>query len=228
MRFSKTLFTACITLLGCSFFFIAWGQEKSAPAGVPTDGSKDAYLGISAEQIEQMKKGEIVVLSAPSDYLGLRLITAAMILDKNIDEVWALLTQPWRQEEYIPGLHSSALVEDWENGCLVDFKARVLVLIFDYRVRHTFEKDSYYSHWELDPDYNNNMKTASGFLRFYWIDKNHTLVRYGTLVEPRFFVPPELNEFLTRQSLPDALGSVKKWVDSGGTYRKRNYKSEEK
>jgi hypothetical protein len=97
----------------------------------------------------------------------------------------------------------------------------------NYRIRHTNEKPEYYVHWQLDPDYDNNVKTASGYFRFYWMDGNHTLVRYGTLVESKFLIPPNLQQILTRAALPDALGSVKKWVDSKGEYRKRGYQPQE-
>jgi hypothetical protein len=202
----------------------AIGQEKkSPPPGAPTDRDPQAYLGFTDEQIERLKSGELVILNQPQDLTGRKLVVAAMILDQDIETVWDLITQPWRQDEYIPGLHHSELVEKWDGGNRVDFQVRVMTASVDYRIIHTHDKSQYYSHWKLDPEFKNDMRSASGFYRFYWIDENHTLARYGTLVETKLLLPPKVQVFLTKQNLPAALGAVKKWVDSKGTYVKKGY-----
>jgi len=221
------LFWLMTAILTYSTHYAISQEKTSPPPGAPTDQDPKAYHGLTPEQIEKLKSGEVVILNAPGDLMGRKLVVAAMILNQNIDTVWDLMMQTWRQEEFLPGCHSSKLVEEYEGGDLVDFQVRVLTVKIDYRIRHTKEKDKYYFHWKLDPEYDNDMKEVTGFYRYYWIDENNTLARYGTSVETKILIPPKFQVFMTKQSLPDALGAMKKWVDSGGTYKKDKYEHEE-
>ena len=82
--------------------------------------------------------------------------------------------------------------------------------------------------WTLAPGYKNDMKRLEGFWQYYYVDDQHTLARYGTLTETGFGVPVKVQEFLARRDIPESLGRVKKWVDSGGTFRKPGYQPREK
>lgn len=199
-------------------------KKKSPPPGAPTDQDPDAYKGLGGDEIARIRNNEVVILNAPENFSGKKLIVSAMIFNRDLDTVWDLLIQPWRQDEYISTLHSAELIEEWEGGNLVEFHVRFMSAKIDYRIRHTFDKSKYHSRWKLDPAFKNDMKEASGFYRFCWIDENHTLVRYGTLVETKIFIPPKVQVLLTKQQLPASLESVKKWVDSEGTYRKKKFK----
>ncbi len=228
----KTCIAAIIVAVLAAFSvylpFNGLGQEKkSPPPDAPTDRDPKAYHGINPEQIEKLEKGEVVILKAPEDLMGRELLVAAMIFNQDIDTVWDLMMQTWRQEEFLPGCHGSKLVRKWEGGDLVDFQVRILGVKIDYRIQHFKVKSRYYFHWTLDPEYDNDMKEVMGFYRYYWIDENHTLARYGTSVETKVLIPPKIQKLLLKQSLPEALGAAKKWVDSGGTYKKERHETPE-
>lgn len=212
------------------FLLMAVGAPASAgpPPGAPTDQDPAAYKGMSKEQVERVKKGEIVILDQPEKVEGRAMITAAFIFDQDIDTVWSLMTQGWRQEEYLPRLMRSKLFKKWDGGDQIEFHVEIVGIGIDYRVLGTRDKSHYYSHWKLDPEFDNDMKEVSGYWRFYWIDDRHTLARYGTWVQTGFGIPDFVQEYLTKKDLPSALAAQKKWVDSGGTYRKEGYVPPEK
>ncbi len=222
------ILTLSLVLIIAHLPFQALCQEKkSPPPGAPTDQDPKAYQGLTPGQIEKLKDGGVVILNSPEDLFGRKMIVTAIIMNQDIDTVWNLLTQPWRQEEYQRGLETSKLVEKWDGGNRVDFQVKVMTVEIKYRMIHTNEKEKYFIHWRLDPDYDNEMKEAMGFFRLYWIDENHTLVRYGTVAESKFLIPPKIQTFILKQSIPDAFNAVKEWVDSGGTYKKKKYEPEE-
>ncbi len=210
---------------GAMFLVLAaFGAAAGPPPGAPTDKDPAAYRGMSAEQIARVKQGEIVILDRPEKVEGRSMITAAFIFDQDIDTVWSLMTQGWRQEEYLPRLQRSKLYKKWDGGDQIEFHVEILGIGIDYRILGTRDKSHYYSHWKLDPDFDNDMKEVSGYWRFYWIDGHHTLARYGTWVQTGFGIPDFIQEYLTKKDLPSALAAQKKWVDSGGTWRKEGYK----
>lgn len=203
---------------------ISGGQAKSPPPGAPTVEDPRAYKGLTPEQIERMEAGEVVILKSPEHLIGRQMVLAAFILDRDIDTVWELMASPWRQGEYLANVESATLIKKWDIYDQVEIKVRIMGIPINYCLIGTRDKSEYYSHWELNPEYKNDMKEVTGFYRFYWIDENHTLARYGTLVETKVFLPPAVQTFMTKQALPQSLGAVKKWLDSGGEYRREGDK----
>ena len=198
------------------------------PPGALTDQDPAAYKGLTPQQIEALKKGGIVILDKPENVEGRQMITAAIIFNQDIDTVWSLMTQGWRQEEYLPRLERSTLFKKWDGGDQIEFQVSVLGIGISYRILGTRDKSQYYSHWKLDPEFDNDMKEVSGYWRFYWIDDKHTLARYGTWVQTGFGIPDFVQEYLTKKDLPNALSAQKQWIDSGGTFRKEGYVPPEK
>lgn len=197
--------------------------KAGPPPGALTDKDPAAYKGMTADQVARVKKGEIVILDQPEKVEGRQMITAAFIFNQNIDAVWTLMTSGWRQEEYLPRLERSPLIKKWEGGDIIEFHVSILGVGIDYQVLGKRDKSCYCQSWKLNPGYDNDMKEVSGYWKFYWVDDKHTLARYGTWVETGISIPSAVQEYLTKRDLPEALGAVKKWVDSGGKYRKAGY-----
>lgn len=197
----------------------------AAPPGAPTDKHPEAYKGLTPDGIAKIKKGEILILknieagASPSG-----MIEAAIIFNQPIDKVWELLvTKCDEQNKFLPYLEKSTLLKKEGNHMFIDFYLKIMNVGMDYRVDHIIEKDKYYFHWALDPSYKNKLKTLKGYWRFYYIDDTHTLARYGTWFEIGIGVPEFVQSFLIKRDLPESLNNVKKFVDSGGKWRKPGY-----
>lgn len=201
--------------------------KKGPPPNALTDKDPKAYEGLSDKQIAELKEKGLVILDKPETVQGKQYISAAILFDQDIDTVYDLLTQGWRQEEYLKQLDRSILLKKWDGGDHLDMYVEVMGVEINYRVIGDRDKENYRSSWSLDPDYDNDMKEMTGYWQFYWIDEGHTLARYGTRVEVGKWIPDFVQEFMTKQSLPESLSTQKKWVDSGGTYVKKGYKPPE-
>ncbi len=184
----------------------------------------DPWEGLSKEEIEKIKQGEIIILDQEKEKGGERLIKAVMLLEQPIEQVWTLLCQTERQEEYLPRLKRSILIQGDENGNITEFRVKVLFINIVYRVRHHYDSANYHLYWELDPDFNNDLKHLEGYYQLYKINEHQTLARYATIVVLSDLIPRSIQELLTKKDLPQSLGAVKKWVDSGGKYVKPEYK----
>lgn len=198
-------------------------QPAGPPAGAMTDKDPSAYQGMTADQIARVKKGEIVILDQPQSFEGRQLITAAFIFNQDLNTVWTLMLQGWRQEEYLPHLEHSPLIRKWDSGDHIEYQIKVAGVEVKYRVLGTHDNSRYYCTWKLDPAFKNDMKEVTGFWQYYWVDEHHTLGRYGSYAETGFWVPAFIRDFLTRRDLPESLNVQRRWVDSGGTWRKLDY-----
>jgi hypothetical protein len=199
-------------------------KPAGPPAGAPTDKDPEAYKGLSKEQIDRVRNGEILILDKPEKVEGRQMINAAFVFNQDLDTTWNLLTTRSRQEEYLPRLDRSLPVGKTDKGDIIEIHVKILTMDIIYRTVGTADKAKYQSSWKLDPTFKNDMKEVSGFFHFYWIDDKHTLARYGTWVETGIGIPSSVQEYLIKRDLPESLAAQKKWVDSNGTYRKPDYK----
>jgi hypothetical protein len=193
---------------------------------MPTVNFKDGWDGLNPDQVKRLRDGQVVILDKDlSQGAQLqRFIQAAMILNQPIDQAWALFHDTQRQEQYLPRLYKVTTVEDHPTWNKEDFFVKLSFINLSYRVQHNFEPEKYYFYWTLDPGYKNDLKHLEGYWKLFKIDDKHTLARYGTIVNTSDLIPRSIQEFLTKQDLPESMDAVKKYIDSNGTFAKPGYK----
>ena len=208
------------------FIFKATLALAAPPPGAPTDKDPEAYKGLSAQEIERMKKGEIVIIKniGFEESTSKGMIQAALILKAPIDKIFALQAQDWRQPEYVPYLNEMFVVQKFPDGNLDEEHIKILIVNINIRVRWYHHPENFSFNWNLDPSFKNDLKRLDGFWKFYYIDDNHTLARYGTITDTGFGIPTWVQDFLTRRDLPEALNNNKLWYESNGSYRKSGFK----
>jgi len=189
---------------------------------------EEARRDISPEEWDRMERGEVITLKETERREGKVFIQAALIFQQPVEEVHALLSQTERQEEYLPHLDRSILIERTGNRDRVEFLLDFGFINIRYRVRHYYgEPGEFRTSWYLDPDFENDLKEMEGHWDFYRVDDRRTLARYGTRVRIGRLVPKFIEKILTRRDLPKSLGQLKQWVESGGTWRKEEYREKE-
>lgn len=202
----------CLAVLG--FASLTRGQGQMPEFG------PDGLAGLNAEQREKLARGEIVLPDgAVRTQGGTSLVEAALVLDKTPEEAWRLLSQTELQDRYVSEVKSVKMV--WEKGpksCL-ELSVRVMGGTVVYRIIQDFAPPHLYFHWVLDPAFRSDIKELAGFWRFYPHGSGRTLARYGSVVKPRFPVPGFIRVAVAKGHVRSALESVKKYVDSGGTWR---------
>ena len=181
-----------------------------------------ALEGLSVTDIARLEEGKIVVLKQDSGEGKNKksLILASLLFNQPINKVWEMLKQTDRQKEYLPHLRVAKIIQGDNNGNITEFMLKIMFFNIRYRVDHSFDNADYKLSWHLDPNYKNDLKELYGYYRLYKVDDTHTLARYGSRVDIGLLVPGFIEDALTRKDLPTALGNVKKWIDSGGTFRK--------
>ncbi len=213
-------------IFGIGLIVIAKGSiQAGPPKGAPTDLDPKAYQGLSSQDLERLRKGELVFINdfSSEQSTSKGMVQAAIIFNQPIDTVWTLMAQGWRQEEYLPNVDRTILAKKLPDGDIIENRLKILFVKINFWVRGYHYPDRYYVRWTLAPGYKNDMKRLEGFWQYYYVDDTHTLARYGTITETGFGVPTRIQEYLTKRDLPTSLGRLKFWVDSGGTYRKPGY-----
>ena len=111
------------------------------------------------------------------------------------------------------------IVEKTELQDNLEFKLKIIFLTFVYRVIHHFDEDDFHIYWGLDPSFENDLLDLEGFWKLHPYGEGRTLARYGSQVSLRN-VPQWLESLFKRHGVKKSLVAVRKYVNSGGTYRK--------
>ncbi len=181
------------------------------------DFGPDGLAGLTLEQREKLSRGKIImpesVVKTPK---GKTLIEAALVFDRPPEKVWEILSKTEDQVKYLDNIKDATVISRGPTENTIEFKVKILVKTFIYRQIHNFDKTNLYFYWTLDPDFRGDLKELNGFWRFYPFGSGKTLARYGSRLLLRFFVPDFIQTALIRDKLPEALQSVRNYVNSGG------------
>ncbi len=192
----------------------------TAIAGEARDLGPDGTKGLTAEQERELADGKIVFSTTDTeDGQQTSLVEAAVVFDKPPDYVWELLYRTEDQVRFLEEVDELKIIEKEELHDNLEFKLKILFMTFVYRVIHHFEKDALYIYWGLDPSFDNDLLELRGFWKLHPYGEGKTLGRYGSHVSLRN-VPQWIESLFKRQGVEKSLVAVRKYVNSGGTYRK--------
>lgn len=124
-----------------------------------------------------------------------------------------------RQREYRPELRELRLVEQSERSYVYEYHLRMLLVGVAYRLRHHWDLERNQVWWELDPRFENDLAALEGRWELHRYGAARTLARFGSRLDLGPALPAFLAELGTRTKLPEAMQHVRRWIDSGGTYR---------
>lgn len=179
---------------------------------------KYGLKGLTAEQREDLEKGKVVFYATGSQKGKASLIEATIVFNKTPQESWDLLSRTEDQVKYLDECIDVRKCPERDGKEVHTIKA--LFLTFRYGVLFQFQPEDLYFHWSLDPDYDNDLNGLEGFWRLYPYGEGKTLARYGSDISVKY-VPGWIESIFKKRGVKKALLSVKKYVDSGGEYRKK-------
>jgi hypothetical protein len=148
-----------------------------------------------------------------------RAIRALVLFEQPEEEVMQLLTSTTRQKEYRPELTRVEVVDTSNNANVAEYKLRFMLTSVSYRVRESWDPASGRVWWTLDPTFDNGFDVLDGLWELRALDDRRTLGRFSTRIDLGPELPDFLQDFATRKKLPESMEQVRRWVDSGGTWR---------
>lgn len=184
------------------------------------DFGPDGMAGLSEAQKLEIARGKPVFTltgTSPDEQSGL--IEAAIVFEQTSEKTWNLFYRTEDQYKYLKELEMSRVITKGQLEDKIEFRVRALFITQTFRVIHHFDKPDYYFYWGLDPDFRNDLADLRGFYRFYPYGQGRTLARYGSNVSVKN-VPKFIENIFKKSGVSKSLVSVKKYIDSGGTYRK--------
>ena len=193
-----------------------------AAAGSGASEGASVLASQPPELVDRLHRERFVLLHGPAaeeDPAPAGWIRGLVLFARPKSEVLHLLIQSTRQNEYRPELREIRLVEEQRDRHTIAYRMRMMLMTIEYRAIHRWSFETGEVWWELDPDADNDLARLEGRWKVYALDDGTSLGRFGTRIDVGPALPAFLQDLATRQKLPEAMHNIRRWVDSGGTYR---------
>ena len=205
LRRAARFLCAAALLLACQ------AAQSAPPPGEPQ------LRALSPDERAHLEREGVVIL--PSDRAEPGVTQGLVVFSQPSDQVWRLLTQTERQREYRPELTELTNVERSGNVAVDRNRISVMFIRLAYHLRYEQDPKAWRIAWSLAPGYDNDMQQVSGAWSLFDLGGGRTLGRLASSVVVGSAVPRSMQEALTRKKVPELLDHVRRWVDSGGTWR---------
>ena len=146
---------------------------------------------------------------------------AAVVINKPIEECFRIFCEFGKMHEYLPRKTKSQVIQSTETEALVYKELKFLFKTISFTILYKIDPKTYRIAFQLAPDMSHDIKESKGFYQFHALDKGRTLFCYGMIrMDSGVKIPGFIRDHLTSRDLPNIVRSVKKRVESGGTWKK--------
>lgn len=210
------------TFLVLAFTLFVVSVLAAPPTGAPTVNDEEAWVPFFPKEVRQLKDGKIVVrrtTQSGKNNSTTNIIVAAFIADVHIDEAYGILRDADKQHEYTKMLLESKVVSRNDEYEVVYSKMKFMIWNFEHQTLRRHDDSKYRIWWSLNPDFDNSFARFNGYYQFYYVDDDHTLVKYGVDMIVTVFIPAGVQQSIIRNDLPRGLDDIRKRLNSHGQYK---------
>jgi hypothetical protein len=196
--------------------------EEKAPAAKGPASPLDRF---TPEQRAKLQAGEAVfehVEEKGKDGQTGGHAQSSILINAPIETCWKILLDYEKQQEYIPRKTVSKIVKQEGKIAYVEKEFDFYVTKVRYTMKYTLDEANHRLNFEIAPEYPHDLKDSAGYYGFEKVSDKATLLTYVVLkVDTGVKVPQMVQEYLTSRDLPAVVVNIKKRVESGGTWTKK-------
>ena len=145
----------------------------------------------------------------------------AIEIDASIPAVWKVLANYDDKAEYQPRVVTSKVVDRSGDVLRVAVTVDATLMTVRYTGLYTLDPATHSVHWVLDTQAaGNSLQAMEGGYTLVYLAPAKTILRFRTFVATGSLVPQFIQNHFSLKAIPALLTSIKKRVESGGTYHK--------
>ena len=145
----------------------------------------------------------------------------AIVIDRPIAEVWAVVSHFADKAEYMPRLLHVELLDSSPHRLRAKMTVDASVRTARYTAIFSLDPLQHTIDFQLDKTATDNtIKDTAGGYALFEVSTDKTLLVYRTWVDTGLSIPRFIADYMSRKSIPNLLRAIKRRVESGGQYRK--------
>ena len=202
----------------------AAGALAGDPAAPGEPGREDVLARFAPDQRQKLLAGEPVFESLVSDGdssspkgSG----RASVLVKAPVEVCFRKFCEIDKHPLYFPRKTVSRVLEDHGTELVVYKELKFPLKTVKFYVRYTVDPAAHRIDFRIDKSRPGDIRESEGFFHFIEVDSGTTLFDYGLLkAEPGMAVPGFIRQYLTSHDLPKVVLNFKKWLESGGAWKK--------
>ena len=191
------------------------------PAAVPGPISKK----LSPADIAKVKKGEIILRSKTAEDTSSGAGFAVGLINKSPDDIWKTILNYDNYAEFMPRVETCKTTLKQGNRIDSYYELDMGLTDIEYTLIHYINRDKNRLTWKLDDTKPRDYVTkTTGYWQLEPLAQGGTLIEYNVEVDVHIpvigWLIRGLIRKLTNDDLPNVIGTMKKRVESGNTWKK--------
>ena len=179
---------------------------------------------LAPEEKEKLERGEAVFESVKTDEKDGSVSghgQSMVLIHASPETCWEQLTQFDRHYLFLPRQTASVVLETTQAEAFVRKTHKIFGFKMEFVLRYTLDSAHYRLDFEIDKTRPHDLEDTAGYFRFEEVKPGVSLLVYGiTRVDTGVKTPRFVQKWLQKRDLPQVAVNIKKWVESGGTWKK--------
>jgi hypothetical protein len=178
---------------------------------------------ITPERLAELEKGKpVVTKSQQGGEKGGDAASACALglIEKPAAETWAVLCDFEKQSEFMPRLKTVERDDSSAPAVSLSHTLKIMWNQINYHLLMDIDDAAMHQSWKLDDSKKNDIKSATGSWTVLPWGDNRCIVVYEIEANTGMAIPKFLAQILLKQDVPGVIGSLKKRVESDGTWKK--------
>lgn len=199
-------------------------SPAEGPAGEPSDSGAAVLDRFTAEQKEIILRGEAMfesVIAEGSDGGHEAHGRTSVLVERPVEECFRIFCEFDQQYRFFPRMKVSRVLKRDDDTVVIYKELGYPLITIKFTHRLTVDPGAYRVDFVTEPAGVNNIKYTSGYFRFEEVDEERALFTYEmTKMDVGFRIPGFIKTFMASRDLPGIAATVKKRIESGGTWEK--------
>ena len=179
---------------------------------------------LTPPDLARVLQGEVLAWSEPGQSSGGTAAgygLGAIEIDASIPEIWKVLANYDDKAEYQPRVLQCLVLDRTGEVLRVAVVVDATLMTVSYTGLYTLDPATHSVHWVLDSRAaGNTLRAMEGGYTLEYLTPGKTILRFRTFVATGSLVPQFIQNHFSLKAIPALLTSIKRRVESGGTYHK--------
>ena len=146
---------------------------------------------------------------------------AMIIINAPVEQCFKMFCDFDKQSQFFPAITISRVTSRSANRAVIYKELDYHVLTIRYTHILSIDPDKHRVDFATDPTGENDVKFSQGFFQFEKLDDHRTLFTYGLVkLDPGIKIPEFIQKYMSSRDLPKMAINLKKYIESGGQWRK--------